>query len=227
VIIESDHNEFNASEKESLVDQFNVNEFADSAADVIMNEEEEEEGTTLPLRGPIPSADGKWASCIRVLDALSGVTKCIQELSNNEAAFSVCTCKFAQHSEETFLIVGSCKDLTLHPKRVSASYVSVYRLLGDTLQLLHRTDVEDIPMCLMEFQGRLVVGIGRCLRMYDLGKRKLLKKCEIRTLPTSIVRLQCQGDRIFVGDMMESVLFVKYRRQENMFVVFADDTSPR
>ena len=227
VIIESDHNEFNVAEKESLVGQFDVNEFADSAADLIMNEEEEEEGTTLPLRGPIPGADGKWASCIRVLDALSGVTKCIQELSSNEAAFSVCTCKFAQHSEETFLIVGSCKDLTLHPKRVSASYVSVYRLLGDTLQLLHRTDVEDIPMCLMEFQGRLVVGIGRCLRMYDLGKRKLLKKCEIRTLPTSIVRMQCQGDRIFLGDMMESVLFVKYRRQENIFVVFADDTSPR
>jgi hypothetical protein len=27
-------------------------------------------------------------------------------------------------------------------------------------------------------QGRVVVGVGRFLRIYDLGKKKLLRKCE-------------------------------------------------
>lgn len=190
-------------------------------------EDEEEEGTTIPVRGPIPALEGKWASCIRVLDVASGATQCLLELSANEAALSVCTCRFSQHSEESFIVVGTCQDLTLHPRRFSACFVHVYRLLGDTLQLLHRTEVEDVPLCLMEFQGRLLVGLGRTLRMYDLGKRKLLKKCENKSLPTAVVRLQCSGDRIFVGDMMESILFVKYRKHENTLVVFADDTSPR
>jgi len=190
-------------------------------------EEEEEEGTSIPVRGPIPGMEGKWASCIRVLDTHTGTDKCIIELGANEAAFSVCTCRFAEHSEETFIVVGTCTDLQLHPKRWSGCAVLVYRLLGDTLQLLHRTEVEDIPMCLMEFQGRLLVGLGRCLRMYDLGKRKLLKKCEHKALPASIVRMQCMGDRIFVGDLMDSVLFVKYRRHDNALVIFADDANSR
>ena len=105
--------------------------------------------------------------------------------------------------------------------------IHVYRLLGDTLQLLHRTEIEDIPMCMIEFQGRLLVGIGRWLRMYDLGKRKLLKKCENKTFPAAAVRLQVSGDRIFVGDMMESVFFVKFRRQENAMVIFADEPATR
>ena len=103
----------------------------------------------------------------------------------------------------------------------------------------------------MEFQGRLLVGIGRNLRLFDLGKKKLLKKCENKLFPTAIVRLTCMGDRIFVGglfwitssiriltftwcnrylwnlDLAESVLFVKYRRHENVLSIFADDSSPR
>lgn len=41
-----------------------------------------------------------------------------------------------------------------------------------------QTEIEDIPTSLMAFQGRVVAGIGRTLRLYDLGKKKLLRKCE-------------------------------------------------
>jgi splicing factor 3B subunit 3 len=30
----------------------------------------------------------------------------------------------------------------------------------------------------MGFQGRLVVGVGKSLRIYDIGKKKLLRKVE-------------------------------------------------
>ena len=243
VVIESDHNEFGEAERVEVTKRYNAALGGGSSAEGMevegqgaaenksteneAEEEEEEEGTVMPVRGPVPAADGKWASCVRVLDAGTGKTKCVLELPANEAAFSVCTCKFQHHAEETFIVVGTAQDLNLHPKRWSACYVHVYRLLGDTLQLLHRTEIEDIPMCMIEFQGRLLVGIGRCLRMYDLGKRKLLKKCENKTFPAAAVRLQVSGDRIFVGDMMESVFFVKFRRQENAMVIFADEPATR
>jgi splicing factor 3B subunit 3 len=77
------------------------------------------------------------------------------------------------------------------------------------------------------FAGRLLVGLGRSLRLYELGKKQLLRKCETRGFPSAVVRLDTHGDRIFVGDMAESVFFVKYKKMENAFVIFAEDVIPR
>lgn len=35
-----------------------------------------------------------------------------------------------------------------------------------------------MPLAVMGFQGRLVAGVGKALRIYDLGKKKLLRKAE-------------------------------------------------
>lgn len=35
-----------------------------------------------------------------------------------------------------------------------------------------------MPLAVMGFQGRLVVGVGKSLRIYDIGKKKLLRKVE-------------------------------------------------
>ena len=191
------------------------------------DDDEEEDAVKEPLRGPVPPTDGKWASCIRVVEPASETTLELLELSENEAAFSLCTCRFAGRTEEAFVIVGTAKDLTLHPRRVSAGYIHVYRLLDNRLQLLHKTQIEDVPLTLVEFQGKLLVGIGRCLRLFELGKKKLLKKCENKLFPSAIVKLSVNGDRIYAGDMCESVIFAKYKRHENALVIFADDTCPR
>lgn len=41
-----------------------------------------------------------------------------------------------------------------------------------------QTAVDDIVLAMAPFEGRLLVGVGKCLRVYDIGKKKLLKKCE-------------------------------------------------
>jgi splicing factor 3B subunit 3 len=48
------------------------------------------------------------------------------------------------------------------------------------LRLLHETKTEDVPMCFDVIGNRLVAGIGTVLRVYDLGKKQLLRKCENR-----------------------------------------------
>jgi splicing factor 3B subunit 3 len=101
-------------------------------------------------------------------------------------------------------------------------------LNGDRLQLVHKTKVDDGPiLSLAHFQGRLLVGIGKNLRLYEMGKRQLLRKCELRGLPTIVKILQTAGDRAFCGDMMQSVQIVRYDSIANRLVLLAHDPSPR
>lgn len=44
--------------------------------------------------------------------------------------------------------------------------------------LYWQTPVEDVPLAIAPFQGRVLIGVGKLLRIYDLGKKKLLRKCE-------------------------------------------------
>jgi len=95
------------------------------------------------------------------------------------------------------------------------------------LELLHKTETDDVPLAVMAFQGKLVAGVGKALRIYDLGKKKLLRKAENKTFGGAIVTLSTQGSRIIVGDMQESVSFAVYKAPENRLLVFADDIQPR
>ncbi len=45
---------------------------------------------------------------------------------------------------------------------------------------MHKTAVGGIPGALAAFKGRLLVGVGPILRLYDMGKKKLLRKSEYR-----------------------------------------------
>ena len=65
-------------------------------------------------------------------------------------------------------------------------YVHVYRLIEAKLVLLHSTAVEDVPLAIVGFGGRALISVGKTLRIYDLGKRKLLRKCENKNLPTTV-----------------------------------------
>jgi len=85
-----------------------------------------------------------------------------------------------------------------------------------------------VPYAMAPFSGRLLAGIGNRLRIFDMGKKKLLRKCELKGLPTMIQSINVVSpSRIVVGDLAESFHFIKYKRQENTMTVFADDVSPR
>jgi splicing factor 3B subunit 3 len=229
IVIESDINEYNSTEAAEIEARVAANNSASSsAAAANAGEEEDDSDQRIPVRGPVPPAEGKWASAIQVIEGVSGTIKTSFELSENEAALSICTCRFSQYSEETFIVVGTVKDLRVTHRAFTSASIHVYRLLPDSsLQLLHKTEVEEIPHAMIEFQGKLLVGIGRCLRLYDMGKKKLLKKTENKSFPSFIVKLQAMGDRVYVGDLSQSIVFAKYRRHENTFAIFADDSLPR
>ena len=93
--------------------------------------------------------------------------------------YSIALVKFSGRDDQ-YVVVGTVKDLQLRPRSLTCGYLVLYKLspTGDQLEFVHRTEVDDLPAAIAPFQGRLLVGVGRYLRIYDFGKKKLLRKCE-------------------------------------------------
>ncbi|KAM9998298.1 hypothetical protein ACTFIY_007955 [Dictyostelium cf. discoideum] len=171
---------------------------------------------------------GKWKSYIKIMDPITHESLESLMLEDGEAGFSVCTCSFGE-SGEIFLVVGCVTDMVLNPKSHKSAHLNLYRFIdgGKKLELLYKTEVEEPVYAMAQFQGKLVCGVGKSIRIYDMGKKKLLRKCETKNLPNTIVNIHSLGDRLVVGDIQESIHFIKYKRSENMLYVFADDLAPR
>lgn len=178
-----------------------------------------------------PRAKGRWASCISIVDTVSEEPKVLRrfDLEGNEAAVSAAVVPFASQDGEHFLIVGTGKDMVLNPRQFTEGYIHVYRFHDDgkDLEFIHKTKIEEPPMALIAFQGRLLAGIGKVLRVYDLGLRQLLRKAQAEVAPQLIVSLHAQGDRIIVGDVQQGVTYVVYKPESNKLFAFADDTINR
>lgn len=215
-VIESDNNVLSPSTKARLIE--------DSKA--------RHGDTTIlpPEEFGYPRGTGHWASCIQVVDPVDAkeVIATI-ELEDNEAAVSVAAVPFTSQDDETFLVVGTAKDLSVSPPSSAGGFIHIYRFQEDgrELEFIHKTKVDEPPLALLGFQGRLVAGIGSILRIYDLGMKQLLRKCQAQVVPQTIVGLQTQGSRIVVSDVRESVTYVVYKYQENVLIPFVDDSVSR
>lgn len=87
---------------------------------------------------------------------------------------------FASQNNQAYLVVGTAKETYLAPRACRQAFLHTYQIGEDgrSLTLLHRTEVDDVPTALTPFQGRLLAGVGKCLRLYDFGRKKLLRKSE-------------------------------------------------
>ncbi|KZT22240.1 hypothetical protein NEOLEDRAFT_1181118 [Neolentinus lepideus HHB14362 ss-1] len=191
----------------------------------------DDEVVSLPSEvfGRVKAPAGQWASNIRIIDPVDAKTVGVIPLDNNECAFSLAVVPFAARGGELHLVVGTAQETYLAPRSCKSGFLRTYRFTEDgaSLELLHKTETDDVPLAVMPFQGRLVAGVGKALRIYDVGKKKLLRKVENKTFGSAVVSLHTQGSRILVGDMQESVSFAVYKAPENRLLVFADDMQPR
>lgn len=215
-VIESDNNVLSPSTKSRLLN--------DSS---IVNGD----GVVLPPEDfGYPRGNGHWASCIHVVDPVTAKETLQRiDLEENEAAVSIATVAFSSQDGETFLVVGTGKDMVVSPRSSTGGFIHVYRFQeeGKELEFIHKTKVEEPPLALMGFQGRLLAGIGTDLRIYNLGMKQLLRKCQAQIVPNLVVGLQTQGSRIVVSDVQESVVYVVYKFQENRLIPFVDDMVAR
>ena len=177
------------------------------------------------------TAEGNWGSCIRIISPINNMkTIDLIEFEENEAAISSCLCSFLSSPNDTYLIVGTAKDLKLLPHRSYSSANIVVFLLkenGTKIEFVFKQPIDDIALAFCEYQGKLLAGIGSNLVLYELGKAHLLKKCETKKITSTITQIQTNGQRILVSTMNESFYFLRHKISENQFYIFADDVIPR
>ncbi|CAG2252578.1 splicing factor 3B subunit 3-like [Mytilus galloprovincialis] len=234
VLIETDHNAYTDATKmerkqqmaEEMVESVTEEqrEMAAEMAAQFLNEELPESIFGAPKAG-----SGMWASVIRIINPISGQTLDKISLEQNEAAHSISLLKFASRGDDQFILVGVARDLVLQPRSLTAGYIYAYQLKdnGEKLEFLHKTEVEEVPAAIASFQGRCLIGVGKFLRIYDLGKKKMLRKCENKHIPNFVIGIHVTGSRIVVSDIQDSFHFIRYKRQENQLIIFSDDTNPR
>ncbi|MGH0133154.1 UNVERIFIED_CONTAM: hypothetical protein FKN15_061304 [Acipenser sinensis] len=234
ILIETDHNAYTeatkAQRKQQMAEEMveaageDERELAAEMAAAFLNE-------NLPeaIFGAPKAGSGQWASLVRLINPIQGATLDLVQLEQNEAAFSVTVCKFANGGEDWYVLVGVARDLILNPRSVGGGFIYTYRLVsgGEKLEFMHKTPVEDVPSAIAPFQGRVLISIGKLLRIYDLGKKKLLRKCENKHVPNLITGIYPMGHRVIVTDVQESLFWIRYKRNENQLIIFADDTHPR
>ena len=154
---------------------------------------------------------------------------------------------FHDAGEEQFVCVGVAKGMTLHPRGAASTCLLTLRVVrgegggssggssnstgsGWSLVPMHRTPIEGnaIPSALCSFQGHLLVAAGRALTIYDLGRKRLHKKCELReAVPNFVTCLAVSLERVFAGDAAESVRVIRYSSTENRLSLLVDDVADR
>lgn len=177
-----------------------------------------------------PHGTEHWASCVQVIDPVTSKSIIYSlDLEDNECATSIAIAPFSGQDDEAFLILGTAKDLKYTPRSYTAGFLHVYRLHDDgrELEFIHKTKIDHPPTALLAFQGRLLAGVGTDLRIYDLGMKQMLRKCQAFAAPHMIVGLQTQGNRIIVSDSHEGASYCVYKFQDNKLIPFADDIIAR
>ena len=98
-----------------------------------------------------------------------------------------CATYFYKHPNDVnYYIASSARNLILDPLSHDTCFLSVYAVEADELVLLHQTQVESPAYAITAYDHRLLVGVGNVLRLYEIGKSKLLRKAEY-TFPKTIV----------------------------------------
>lgn len=180
-----------------------------------------------------PKLMGRWSSCIQIVDPVNekAVLQTI-ELEKNRTAVSVATVTFDSRPDEMFLAIGIAKDLSFDPLSYKYGRIHLYKILenGRKLEFYHKTKLAAPPLAMLAFKGKLAVGIGADLCLFDCGLRSLLRKAQANgCTSTRIVGLKTQGSRLIVADQRESVTYVVHKDNvhPNRLIPFADDSVSR
>jgi splicing factor 3B subunit 3 len=238
-VIQSEPNTLNADTRQKLVQQAKTTEGGaekengEGSMDVDQTNGEAE-GDELPaVDFGYPRAQGRWASCIQVVDPVTekAVTHTI-ELPTNQCLVSAALVYFESRGEDAFLAVGTARDLQFQPYKCSSASIQISKIspTGRELELFHETDVSDPPLALLAFKGKLIAGVGRNLCLYDCGMRSLLRKAQASNcVTTRVTDVKTQGSRLVVSDQAQSVTYVVHKDQVHptRLIPFVDDTVAR
>ncbi|KAL0219041.1 hypothetical protein P9112_004694 [Eukaryota sp. TZLM1-RC] len=182
------------------------------------------------------SAD-HWSSCISVvhpgqpnlsINVASAKPQLVDRWEFPEG-FGIFSVTEVVMNSKNYIAVGGGVDLKFRPRRACKNgFITLFEFLNDgNLSFVHTTLLPDSCHAVKPYSGMLLAGVGRRLRLLSLGKKRLLLKSEFKILPRLVVGIDVVDERIMVYDVSQSVFFLKYRFDSNIFQLFAEDPAPR
>ncbi|KAK4631909.1 Pre-mRNA-splicing factor rse1 [Fulvia fulva] len=192
--------------------------------------DDDDEATALEKHLGLPRGAQHWASCIQAVDPVTkNAVVSTVELAENEAALC-CTCvAFESRDWEVYLAVGTGQHMQPGTGVQAVGYVHIYKLVedGTKLEFVHKTKFDQPVYTVLAFNGRLALGVGNELFIYDMGIKAMLRKARGQAVPNQIVSLEAQGNRIVCGDVSEGITYVVYKPKFNRMIPFVDDVVQR
>jgi len=234
LVLETDDDALPVAERDSLL--ASIREVAGLTIPDGLSEEERvqaEEALQQVVRfsGYPRGGKGKWASQLRLVDPVTLETQHIVALppagsniheGSTEAAFSTCYAKLGS-DDQGYVVVGTARDLIQMPKRtVSGGSIHVFKVVEEKpdgsdkpirrLELVHTTEVNDAVLAVCGFpkERMLLAAVGTGVRLYELGKTKLLLKSETRGFPSPVCGLRVSQDRVFVSTAANGIYYCEY-----------------
>jgi len=139
-----------------------------------------------------------------------------------------------ESSKSEMLCVGVARSQRLLPTPKNSGgrilLFSVARESGGhtvSVKLEQVTETKEAPTAMAQYNSMLLCALGTKLRIYDMGKKQLLKKCERKGLGRQLVAITVMGNRFVVADSSDSVHWCFYESSRNLIRVFCDDVIPR
>lgn len=172
-----------------------------------------------------------WVSKIVMVNPTT--LKTIDEIDftdqNNKHVVKMQLMSFKEFEGDTFLVVSIVEDHEYQTNKYTASYINIYGFDKENkkFEFINTTRLDAICHNMSSFKGRVLLGVGSYLRLYDLGKKQLLKKCEYKKKYKLINNIRVVNNRIFITDAVDSVHMIRYNDKENQFQEISDDILPR
>lgn len=166
---------------------------------------------------------------VSLFDPFSGSIGTAIEFHDGEVALACCFVAFQDQTNQIYLAVACARNFIVTPRSASDSFIDLFPIDCKNVKLgprVHRTPLEVPATSLQAFNGRLLVGVGNDLRMYELGRARLLRKSQCK-LGSPVVSIRTQGLRIYAGTARDSHTLITYRPDSNGLVPIADDPLPR
>lgn len=82
-------------------------------------------------------------------------------------------------------------------------------------------------MVLYTWKDKILAGVGKCLRYYQVGRKQMLRKAEVKNLVSPINTIKTWGQRIFATEVNDSFHMYKYKARQQTFYDIADDVLNR
>lgn len=152
---------------------------------------------------------------IKVVDSVTFPTSSLSvTVCSTHAASEPASGDFAQ------VVAGHHLSGTEKDGRRGQSILFLYEVASDSkFKLKHKTNVTGIISTVIRFREMVLVGAETQLQYFKIGIRKLLLKGQVTNAAKNKIVALCAagGDRVFVGDVMDSVSVLQYTEEQGSF----------